>query len=1244
MSARTWFTNEHRTQYEFISTRVAHFCRHLWILSLVVALAAGLVLLGVVLLPVAAQDPAGAAEWTWLPLGSNQPQDSDPSVTVQASTNRAVDLHVSVPGILARGVPDGVGALIQLEGDGFDQAGQPGAPDLPVLRRSLEIPAGAQPTLQVLDGDFVDVDLASAGLAGLIQPEQASQSRCGPGADPLPGDTSLYSADAFYPASPVGVEEQFTVRGRHGLTVVLRPLAYNPVRGILRIYTSLDVRVSFNAPVNAQTSANTTLGELAVFSPLLERTFLNATPRIADTSLDSAAPRYLIVSADAFAGGLDGLVALKQSQGFQVTLKKLSETGTSAAQIKAAIAAQYQGADPPDYLLLVGDSDTLPAWPSQSGDGFTTDLYYATMDGASDYHADILTGRLPVRSADQLQAVIEKLLAYQDASGSEAWVNKAAFLASDDQAYYSVAESAHDYLIDTYFQAAGYSGTFPDDPQPGGDRLYAQTYRAGSAQVLDALNDGRSLVIYMGHGSSSAWTGPSLTQADVRGLSGTPVALVASFACQTASFGVAESLADTWVIQAGTGALDYLGASSNSYWNEDAVLEKAMGEAFFGSSQVTGVVYQSGLSVLDAWSASPAMRRYYHEIYQLFGDPSLEVLTGPKPSDFRLAVQPGRLAVCTGSSASTDVQLSIFSGSPEEVTLAVQGLPAGLTAGFTLNPVSLPGTSGLSLSAGQSTPAGSYLLQINASNHASSHQAGLDLVVNDELPAQAVPLQPANGSSAVELQPAFAWGPATQAVTYSLQVATDAGFSDLVVEEKDIDGTDFSLSADLEPGREYFWRVQAQNACGQGPVSLPARFITRPRAGECQPGTTLVQVYGQDFEGAAAGWTAGGSPDPWGLSDEVGHKSGQAFYTPALHGPGLADLAGPQIQLPQGVVAPFLAFWTRYEFDAASGTCVNGGYLEASDDNGQTWQKISQDELLVSPYDGTLSSAFDNPLGGEQAWCRSSDWTRVVVDLGAYAGQAMRLRFRQGLISAANDWGWAVDDLQVAYCSPAGDRYRVDLAAPETSRVAKPGEQAVFNLAVTNTGQEATTSQLAVEPAVWEVAVTPGQVVLGPGESAAVAVSVHLPADALPGQITTIRLVVQSLDDPIAWDTAALVVEVHRYGIGLAADRFSARAKPAETVEFALRVQNSGNAPETFDLSAVSQSGWPVDLAGSLDLQPGEEREVVLTITVPTNTPGGRRDDVTLRVFPHGADEAGQSLTFTVLVAEGKIYLPVVER
>ncbi len=111
------------------------------------------------------------------------------------------------------------------------------------------------------------------------------------------------------------------------------------------------------------------------------------------------------------------LLAWRKRQGYNVVAVNTSQTGGTAAQIKAYIQNLYDTVQPPlEYVCLVGDANgqvALPTWyENLSGYGGEGDHYYTTLAGG-DVLADVHLGRLSVRTTAELSAVVAKIIGYE---------------------------------------------------------------------------------------------------------------------------------------------------------------------------------------------------------------------------------------------------------------------------------------------------------------------------------------------------------------------------------------------------------------------------------------------------------------------------------------------------------------------------------------------------------------------------------------------------------------------------------------------------------------------------------------------------------------------------------------------------------------------------------------------------------------------------------------------------------------
>jgi hypothetical protein len=119
----------------------------------------------------------------------------------------------------------------------------------------------------------------------------------------------------------------------------------------------------------------------------------------------------------------------------------------------------------------------------------------------------------------------------------------------------------------------------------------------------------------------------------------------------------------------------------------------------------------------------------------------------------------------------------------------------------------------------------------------------------------------------------------------------------------------------------------------------------------------------------------------------------------------------------------------RYSFEYSDSTAWDGGVLEYSIDNGDTWADLAT--LAATGYTGTITSQSGNVLGDQDAFVGTSDgypaYTTTTLDVGtALAGKQFRVRFRLGTDAASGGPGWDIDE--IAFDGIAGTPFPAQLA------------------------------------------------------------------------------------------------------------------------------------------------------------------------------------------------------------------------
>ncbi|MCP4571007.1 MAG: hypothetical protein GY838_01520 [bacterium] len=536
----------------------------------------------------------------WIPMA-----DADPAapaeVRVDGSPDR-LEMVYDLPGFQLVDTPDGL--VVDLPGRTPRQVA--GRPELPMVPVTLAVPDGGTPILEILEHRVREVPVATlvvsyGHLSRRLLPEGLER----PAALP---------SDGPWPAAAAELAAVFDAAGSRGATVRLNPVRYDAARGLLLV--TEHIRLVLATP-DVQPSVSRGTPELA---DVRRRLFAN-TPEPLDATAKTlvTAPRMLVVVPAALAGGLDAFVDWKARRGLDVEVRTYEELGGSAAAVQDAVALRYADAGGLAWLLLVGDVAQVPSLAA-STPGVLSDQRYGMVDG-DDLHPDVLVSRLPARSISELAVQSARIVAYErDATAGDPWFARAAGVASAEgsPADHERADELRDKLLEHGFTAV--------------DRIY-ETDGAGAGDVADALESGRSLVNYLGHGSGTAWQSVPFDVADVTGLDNSghwPWVVDAS--CSNGDLSLNTCLAEAW-LRAGSaarpgGAVGVFAATSEVPWTPPTLLQQGVVEALtVGGERSLGALCHAGLAkVLEIYAGLPVATTVIEQ-YTLFGDASLQVRT-----------------------------------------------------------------------------------------------------------------------------------------------------------------------------------------------------------------------------------------------------------------------------------------------------------------------------------------------------------------------------------------------------------------------------------------------------------------------------------------------------------------------------------------------------------------------------------------------------------------------------------------
>ncbi|TXI72260.1 MAG: hypothetical protein E6Q43_06750, partial [Dokdonella sp.] len=392
-----------------------------------------------------------------------------------------------------------------------------------------------------------------------------------------------------------------------------------------------------------------------------------------------------------------------------------------------------------------------------------------------------------------------------------------------------------------------------------------------------------------------------------------------------------------------------------------------------------------------------------------------------KAPSFALDVTPALHKVCTAQTSAVSYALSGASilGFSAPATLSVAGAPSGTTATFTPNPMAVPGNATLSIGNLAGAEDGRHQLAVRADSASITRTRHVQLQLASTIPASAALEQPSNLAINVSLQPLLHWAALANVDQYRVELASDAGFADIVYAAT-VTTNSHEVANVLEHATRYYWRVSAINACGESAALQVFSFVTVPPPGECPGGTLAADVHAEDFESGAEAWTHYGDHDSWSLTSDRAHGPGHAYRAQDHAYDSNQFLESPAIVLPLGQQPLSLEFWSHQFLENRLGGCYDGAFVELSTDAGEHWEQVTPSRLLVGPYDGFISTSFDNPAGGKLAWCGDPrDWSRTIIDLADHAGETVQFRFRVATDASTGRVpdGFYLDDVRIQSCT-----------------------------------------------------------------------------------------------------------------------------------------------------------------------------------------------------------------------------------
>ncbi len=456
--------------------------------------------------------------------------------------------------------------------------------------------------------------------------------------DGIEKDIDFYKRDEWYPKEIVTIGSPIIMRGYRFCQITLAPVQYNPAKNKIRVLKDIDAKFSLDASIVDNPLKDTKSRPSSSFSKIVSEHVYGAQKEGINEN-----GSYLIITPDDCVSTLQSLVQWKRKLGHEVTLTPLSEIGASPDnyEIKNYIQNAYLSWDvPPEFVILVGDVTGNYILPSFYVQGTYTqydvsDHEYSLLDG-DDYFSDVLVGRISIQNLMELMTIVAKLIHYESLFTQGEWYNDALMISSYDDNWgiytqYITKMNVKEKLLNFGFEVDAF--TYP--------------YNSGVQQLINWINNGYSFINYRGFGYHSGWDTIGYTffvSDDIVSLNNYfMLPMVTSITCgggDFASSAVQQCFGEVW-LKEGTpmnpkGAIGFIGPSERDTqieWNNCMDMGIYQGIVYENINRCGEMLLRGKMELYNnyphnhAWGDATNSDQFYFYVYNLLGDPGLQVWT-----------------------------------------------------------------------------------------------------------------------------------------------------------------------------------------------------------------------------------------------------------------------------------------------------------------------------------------------------------------------------------------------------------------------------------------------------------------------------------------------------------------------------------------------------------------------------------------------------------------------------------------
>ena len=573
---------------------------------------------------------------------------------------------------------------------GFGINDTPGEPGVPFRNDSFVVPLESDVSVEVIDSAFTDTTFILSPAMPMIPMNGAAVNL-----------HEIESYDGFFPHSIAEHDRVTNFRDVGVVNVCLSPIQYDNVHHIVRAYSYIKYKVSYNSdPVYSSSSF---LDKATLNNSRLKNKAQRGMKSGNEPEATQDDRGLLIITTNEYKPALQSFVKWKRTKGFRVFVETKAKGTWTIDSVKNKITAYYTNTQDRhiDNVLIVGNVDDVPA----KVDNFTFHIdkkdtvVYATNDyvyGLAPNYGDdneglaqVHRGRIPVDNISELRRILSKIIQYEktpvmDSTFYQRGVNCAYFesykiVGNNFTGYEKMcdvmnSENIRIHLQNNYNKSVeglyskdmyctptnwnsdyySYGGVIPQDSI----NWYCQ-----ASDIVNSINNGAFYVLYGGHGTPGSWHSMGFTTQHIDSLTNNnKLPVVFGLTCDAGAYNLSgDCMTERFLKKRYGGCVGIYGNSAMTFGGYTETIYMGMFDAIFpgltpvypfknynsftptvSPTYALGEVLDLGLKRMSETFGRGDMygRKYSNRVTHLFGDPTMEIWTDtPQKIDNPLVVR-----------------------------------------------------------------------------------------------------------------------------------------------------------------------------------------------------------------------------------------------------------------------------------------------------------------------------------------------------------------------------------------------------------------------------------------------------------------------------------------------------------------------------------------------------------------------------------------------------------------------------